>query len=428
MPGLGYLTSSAHDAPQLSCIKYSHTVTVTGVPKNPVEPNALPYPRLDIRKLIADEKQLSLYVQAVHKMRVVPENENEVRSWFKISGIHGLPYESWDKAASPGTNIGYCEHMTTLFPTWHRPYMALYEQILHDHALRIANSYEVDKHLWQDAAFKLRAPYWDWASEAIPPPEVIELEHLEIIHQNVKKGPFPNPLLSYTFPSDFAPSITTKIPNTVRCPKLGEKVTNIESLKAASSAASHPAQQPIQAIKTALGSAIAHAPASGGGSMHIPPHTRRDWAIRIRSKLHQFGESYPILIFIGTPPAAGNEWRTSPNLVGAFAPFVNSSAEHCKEHADSIVEGFVPLNRYLCAGHVDALHPEAMVPFLKERIHWRIQKTDASIVEAKDVKELEVAVMSVEMEYVAEHRAYKAIARPSHHAEITNGKSGGRKL
>ena len=53
-------------------------------------------------------------------------------SHFGIGGIHGLPYVQWEGAGgtSPvqGTGFGgYCTHGSVLFPTWHRPYLALFE-------------------------------------------------------------------------------------------------------------------------------------------------------------------------------------------------------------------------------------------------------------------------------------------------------------
>ena len=53
-------------------------------------------------------------------------------SHFGIGGIHGLPYVQWDGAGgtqpvSGSQWDGYCTHGSMLFPTWHRPYVALYE-------------------------------------------------------------------------------------------------------------------------------------------------------------------------------------------------------------------------------------------------------------------------------------------------------------
>lgn len=44
-------------------------------------------------------------------------------------GIHGVPYDSWNgvEAAAGANQSGYCPHSSVLFPTWHRPYLALFE-------------------------------------------------------------------------------------------------------------------------------------------------------------------------------------------------------------------------------------------------------------------------------------------------------------
>jgi tyrosinase len=58
--------------------------------------------------------------------------QNNSISHFSIGGIHGLPYVEWEGAggANPVKGSqwgGYCTHGCVLFPTWHRPYVALYE-------------------------------------------------------------------------------------------------------------------------------------------------------------------------------------------------------------------------------------------------------------------------------------------------------------
>ena len=58
--------------------------------------------------------------------------QSDPLSHFGVGGIHGLPYVQWE--GSGGTRPvqgaqsgGYCTHGTVLFPTWHRPYVALFE-------------------------------------------------------------------------------------------------------------------------------------------------------------------------------------------------------------------------------------------------------------------------------------------------------------
>lgn len=42
-------------------------------------------------------------------------------------GIHGYPDIPWDGVTGEDYIVGYCTHSSVLFPTWHRPYLALFE-------------------------------------------------------------------------------------------------------------------------------------------------------------------------------------------------------------------------------------------------------------------------------------------------------------
>jgi len=80
--------------------------------------------------------QWTLFVRGLEKFKALPVEEK--LSYFQVAGIHGSPELPWDgapapqrapKADIPGENPfgGYCHHNTVAFPTWHRPYMLLYE-------------------------------------------------------------------------------------------------------------------------------------------------------------------------------------------------------------------------------------------------------------------------------------------------------------
>lgn len=118
-------------------------------------------PRREISEMRSDIALFSLYIQALQAMQDTPESDQQ--SWFQIAGIHGRPYYAWDnvggRAGAPA--IGYCTHGDALFMAWHRPYLALYEQILARHVQRIAKQY--NSPTWQRAADRFRIPYWDWA-------------------------------------------------------------------------------------------------------------------------------------------------------------------------------------------------------------------------------------------------------------------------
>jgi tyrosinase len=158
--------------------------------------------RIEINDLVKTTEQFSLYIQALIVMFNTPQSTSI--SHFSIGGIHGLPFVQWEGSGSSspvkGSQWGgYCTHGSVLFPTWHRPYVALYEQVLQQHALEIANTYQVDKQRWVTAAKNLRAPYWDWATNTTPPPEVISLATVNIVTPDGQTTAVANPLIGYTF-------------------------------------------------------------------------------------------------------------------------------------------------------------------------------------------------------------------------------------
>ncbi|KAI8994151.1 tyrosinase [Trametes punicea] len=155
--------------------------------------------RLEINDFVKNEEMFSLYIQALDTM--YRSGQEQIISFFQIGGIHGLPYVAWDGAGAddPAETSGYCTHGCVLFPTWHRPYVALFEQILHNHATDIANTYTADKPRWQKAAAELRQPFWDWAKNTTPPPEVISSDTVTITLPTGERKLVDNPLLRYRF-------------------------------------------------------------------------------------------------------------------------------------------------------------------------------------------------------------------------------------
>ncbi|KAF8903867.1 tyrosinase [Gymnopilus junonius] len=160
--------------------------------------------RLEIHDFVKNDKFFSLYVQALQILETKP-TQSDFRSFFQVGGIHGLPYTPWDGATGsqpwdPDTQWGgYCTHGSVLFPTWHRPYVMLYEQLIQQHALEVAATYTVDQASWKQAALDLRQPFWDWAKNAVPPDEVIALKQVSITGPNGKKVTVDNPLYHYKF-------------------------------------------------------------------------------------------------------------------------------------------------------------------------------------------------------------------------------------
>ncbi|KAI1365709.1 hypothetical protein F5Y08DRAFT_327887 [Xylaria arbuscula] len=163
-----------------------------------------PQPRLEIRDLQKNHDQWNLYLLALSWMQYTAQDSPF--SWYQIAGIHGAPGLTWGNVAPlPGNdNIGYCHHVSILFPTWHRPYLVLYEQTLYNIIQFIASLWppeDIDR--VQDAARRFRIPYWDWAAAPPPGQSVLPLSIGGSSVVNVT-GPngiqsISNPLFSFTF-------------------------------------------------------------------------------------------------------------------------------------------------------------------------------------------------------------------------------------
>ncbi|KAF2657265.1 Di-copper centre-containing protein, partial [Lophiostoma macrostomum CBS 122681] len=179
------------------------------------------YPRLEIRELQEKGEMWNLYLLAMTDFQAM--NQSDIASWYQIAGIHGMPWISWDGVE--GTiddkteyQRGYCPHNQLLFGTWHRPYLALFEQQLQSVARGIAAQF--GSSAYQTAATQLRTPYWDWA-KAIPTtdtvlPSALTSEKVDVAFPNGTAASIDNPLYDY----NFHPLDHTQI-NGTGCPVIG---------------------------------------------------------------------------------------------------------------------------------------------------------------------------------------------------------------
>ncbi|KIW05630.1 uncharacterized protein PV09_03501 [Verruconis gallopava] len=172
-------------------------IAVTGVQGSGVQP------RLEIRTLQQNADMFNMYILALSRMQQT--NQDDVESYYQLSGIHGLPMVPWDGVnGNPSANppAGYCTHVSNLFLTWHRPYMALYEQVLVQNAIAVANEFQgSDQQRYLSAAQNLRIPYWDWAApqnDSNVVPDVLIQQQISV---NTPSGQqtIDNPLYTYKF-------------------------------------------------------------------------------------------------------------------------------------------------------------------------------------------------------------------------------------
>ncbi|KAK0672032.1 hypothetical protein QBC41DRAFT_38689 [Cercophora samala] len=199
----------------------------TGIDKVTGKPPA----RLNINGLWAKGgAQWNLYLLALSELQAL--NETGESSYFALAGIHGFPHSAWngvDHVDGAPTNVGFCPHGELLFQTWHRPYVALFEQILVARAVEIASRYPPDMlPEYMAAAESLRQPYWDWAMNPTLPPAATRINMTVRAPEGLRV--IPNPLYTYRFQrldvqKGFGGQLT-QYPQTIRCPGSGGVLNN----------------------------------------------------------------------------------------------------------------------------------------------------------------------------------------------------------
>jgi tyrosinase len=156
--------------------------------------------RLEFNDFIKNADLLNLYLLGLDRMQKV--SQDDPLSYYQIAGIHGLPYTEWDHVGDDNDqkSSGYCSHSSILFATWHRPYLALYEQSLYANIQAVVKQYPAGsrRDRYAKAASTFRMPYWDWAA-SLDIPDLVALK--ETVTVDPPSGPttINNPLFSYHF-------------------------------------------------------------------------------------------------------------------------------------------------------------------------------------------------------------------------------------
>ncbi|KAM7210463.1 Di-copper centre-containing protein [Rhypophila decipiens] len=149
--------------------------------------------------------QVSLFIRALIRWYKRPYTDRF--SYFQIAGIHGWPYGvSWDYSKGPQHDYGddhfiYCNHNLLTFPTWHRPYMALFEQTLWQIMNEVIENElkfnsDAEKQTWIKEKDSFRLPYWDWARPSYEGeiPELFKDAEIKVREPLNADGTLPTPL------------------------------------------------------------------------------------------------------------------------------------------------------------------------------------------------------------------------------------------
>ncbi|KAF9732976.1 hypothetical protein PMIN03_009918 [Paraphaeosphaeria minitans] len=204
------------------------------------------YPRLEIRDLEKNHPdQWNVFLLGLQRFQAIDQDDK--LSYFQIAGIHGRPFVPWDGVKGDdyywSRYSGYCTHDSNIFPTWHRPFLALFEEVLYLNCREAVSALPNGelKERYLKALPSVRLPYWDWA--AIPPEEEGTLPasvQAEFVNVTMPNGTvtITNPLHSYKFhplPDWEAEGEERwkEFPSTVRGPTTADKNAQSNNTKAA---------------------------------------------------------------------------------------------------------------------------------------------------------------------------------------------------
>ncbi|KAK6532121.1 hypothetical protein TWF694_003283 [Orbilia ellipsospora] len=191
-------------------------------------PDVVQVARYEIRTFKNSYRRaFELYMLALKRMQ--GRSMSDWNSYYSLAGIHGRPFLPRRGRQLSGTGPeGYCTHGSTLFPTWHRPYLAFFEEIVWLNAYQVIESVissEAERQKWRPALEQLRIPYWDWATgDGSLPDMLASSSYTFLYYPNHNNGDatsgvtVSNPLYSYKFfeSSQNSPSSFGGFPWTVR--------------------------------------------------------------------------------------------------------------------------------------------------------------------------------------------------------------------
>jgi tyrosinase len=182
------------------------------------------YPRLEIRELAKNADQWNLYLLGME--RFMSKDKGDTLSYYQIAGVHGRPFTTWNKFPTPLVNqAGFCPHNSNLFGSWHRPYLAVFEQAWYLAVTEVINDFpQGQRDRWNRAAATLRMPYWDWAQETNGGPTVPTQMRDQQVTVTKPQGQvrINNPLYSYSWgnslPAEIGGGPWNSFPQTLRRP------------------------------------------------------------------------------------------------------------------------------------------------------------------------------------------------------------------
>ncbi|KAI9804942.1 MAG: hypothetical protein M1833_006245 [Piccolia ochrophora] len=172
------------------------------------------------------------------------------------------------------------------------------------------------------------------------------------------------------------------------------------------------------------------------------------WNANIRVEKFALTQTFTIHIFLGSPNDSSPEtWMTAPNQVGFTTVFANNDEAHCancqtQRDQKLLYADVVPLTTALVAylksneaeqgppqenRVLESLEPEHVVPFLKERLEWRVVDAASVPQSTRAVADAGLRIMVTDRLYnlPSEEHPLGEYEESRRHPECTNEKLGG---
>jgi tyrosinase len=158
--------------------------------------------------------------------------------------------------------------------------------------------------------------------------------------------------------------------------------------------------------------------------LRLSPSEPRAFLAAIEAPLHSVG-AYHVEMFMGDITAPTSDWIKDPNFVGGQTMMSRIAKD------DVIVKGSVVLTEALkekySAGQLESLETEAVVAYLKDNLHWRVQnKGFDEEIPREDIPNFKINVLSTEVKPAESSEEFPAyVGEWVEHPEVTAGRPGG---
>ena len=153
----------------------------------------------------------------------------------------------------------------------------------------------------------------------------------------------------------------------------------------------------------------------------------------MRALKHALGETYRVLVFLGSINPDPSTWDLEFNCVGRVAILGRSSETGCARCRDDQarelqITGTVPLTSALLqdivAGRLADLKAESVVPYLKKELKWRVTMFGGEEKPVADVPGLKISVCSTQV-HIGDDGMPQYSGQYTVYREITAGQPGG---